>query len=252
MRLARFIADGRPISGTLEGTSKLIGPEGKEYNPQKVTWLPPTSPTKIIGLVLNYADHADELGLSTSEDPIIFIKPNNTLIGHLGNIVYPKGANYVHYEAELVAVMGRRARYVAAKDAPRYIKGYTIGNDVTVRDFITNTFRPPVKAKGFDTFCPLGPCIVTPDEIGKDVLSLDIKTLVNSQLRQEGNTRTMMHPVPKLIEFLTSFMTLEPDDIILTGTPRGISRIVPGDEVEISIDGLGSLRNNVVNEEGQS
>ena len=247
MRTARFvIAGGRCIEGVYGG-EKIAGPDGKEYDPSKVTWLPPVAPTKIVGLVLNYADHADELGLSTAEEPILFLKPLNTLLGNLGEIVYPSGATYMHYEAELAVVIGRQASKIRAEEASDYVKGYTIANDVTVRDYITNTFRPPVKAKGFDTFCPLGPYLVTPDEV-PEASKLGVKTYVNGELRQEGNTRNFIHPIPRIIEFITSFMTLEVDDVILTGTPKGISPVVPGDRVEISIDCLGTLASTVVPE----
>ncbi|MGI0085512.1 MAG: fumarylacetoacetate hydrolase family protein, partial [Nitrososphaerales archaeon] len=241
MRSARFLAGGRVVSGHLEG-KKLLGPDGGEYEPLDVTWLPPASPTKMIGLVLNYAEHAGELGLATAEDPVLMLKPNNTLLGNLGEIIYPREATHVHYEAELAVVISREARRIKQDKALEYIKGYTVANDVTARDFITNTFRPPVKAKGFDTFCPLGPYLVTPEEI-PDVSNLNIKTVVNGKGRQEGNTKSMIHSIPELIEFITEFMTLEPEDIILTGTPKGISPIVPGDRLEISIDQLGTLTN---------
>lgn len=234
------------MSGHFDGT-RLLDPDGSEYDPLKVSWLPPASPTKMIALALNYAEHADELGLATAEDPVLFVKPNNTLIGNLGEIIYPKEATHMHYEAELAVVISRRARRVSHDQALEYVKGFTIANDVTVRDFITNTFRPPVKAKGFDTFCPLGPYLVTTDEI-PDVSNLNIRTVVNGKLRQEGNTKNMIHQIPKLIEFITAFMTLEPEDAVLTGTPKGISPIVPGDRVEISIDHLGTLTNTVVAE----
>jgi 5-oxopent-3-ene-1,2,5-tricarboxylate decarboxylase/2-hydroxyhepta-2,4-diene-1,7-dioate isomerase len=236
------------MNGTLDENKEMLnGSSGRKYDPNKVAWLPPASPTKIIGLVLNYSDHANELGLETAKEPVLLFKPNNTLLGHLGNIIYPSGANYMHYEAELVVVMARECRRVRASNASDYIKGYTIGNDVTVRDYITNTFRPPIKAKGFDTFLPLGPCVVTPDEIG-DVSNLNLKTKVNGEIRQTGNTKNLMHSIPELIEYISEFMTLEEDDLIMTGTPRGISPIRPGDTVEISIDNIGTLKNTVVAE----
>ena len=199
----------------------------------------------MIGLVLNYADHAGELGLATAKDPVLFLKPLNTLIGNLGGIVYPSGAKYMHYEAELAIVIRRQARKVEAENAFEFVEGYTIANEVTVRDYITNTFRPPVKAKGFDTFCPLGPCLVTRDEV-PNVSNLEIKTFVNGELKQNGNTKDLIHPIPKLIEYITAFMTLERGDIILTGTPKGISPIVPGDRVDVEIENLGTLSNVVV------
>jgi 5-oxopent-3-ene-1,2,5-tricarboxylate decarboxylase/2-hydroxyhepta-2,4-diene-1,7-dioate isomerase len=248
MRIVKFISGGRVINGTLDESGEtLLGSDGNKYDSEKVAHLPPASPTKIIGLVLNYSDHANELGLATASEPVLLFKPNNTLLGHLGNIVYPSGANYMHYEAELVVVIGRECRRVKASDANQYIKGYTIGNDVTVRDFITNTFRPPIKAKGFDTFLPLGPCVVTTDELS-DVSNLSLTTKVNGEVRQQGNTKNLMHSVPELVEFISDFMTLEEDDLIMTGTPKGISPIKPGDKVEISIDNIGTLRNTVVPE----
>jgi 5-oxopent-3-ene-1,2,5-tricarboxylate decarboxylase/2-hydroxyhepta-2,4-diene-1,7-dioate isomerase len=236
------------MNGTFDETKEMLnGSNGRKYDPNKVAWLPPASPTKIIGLVLNYSDHANELGLETAKEPVLLFKPNNTLLGHLGNIIYPSGANYMHYEAELVVVMARECRRVRASNASGYIKGYTIGNDVTVRDYITNTFRPPIKAKGFDTFLPLGPCLVTPDEVG-DVSDLNLKTKVNGEIRQKGNTKNLIHSIPELIEYISEFMTLEEDDLIMTGTPKGISPIRPGDTVEISIDNIGTLKNTVVAE----
>jgi len=154
----------------------------------------------------------------------------------------------MHYEAELAAVIGRQARKVEAGNAFEFVKGYTIANDITVRDFITNTFRPPVKAKGFDTFCPLGPCLVTREEI-PDVSKLELRTFVNGELKQKGNTRNLIHSVPRLIKYISSFMTLEDGDVVLTGTPKGISPIVAGDRVDIEIDSLGTLSNTVVSEE---
>jgi 5-oxopent-3-ene-1,2,5-tricarboxylate decarboxylase / 2-hydroxyhepta-2,4-diene-1,7-dioate isomerase len=210
-------------------------------------FLPPVCPTKMIGLVLNYADHANELGLATQEDPVLFIKPNNTLIGHQGSIVYPTGAKYVHYEGELAVIISKQARNVKAGESSSFIKGYTVANEVTVRDYITNTFRPPVKAKGFDTFCPLGPYYVTQDEI-PDASNLSLMTTVNGEIRQDGNTRNLIHPIPKLLEFITSFMTLEENDVILTGTPKGISPVAPGDRIDITIEKIGTLSNDVVAE----
>jgi len=246
VRYARFVSDGTEIVGT-ENDGMLYAPDGREYNTQSVSWLAPVNPSKIIGLVLNYSDHANELGLQTSEDPVLFFKPPSSLVGNLGKIVYPSGVKYMHYEGELAVVIGKTARHVRQPDAFSFVKGYTIANEVTVRDFVTNTFRPPVKAKGFDTFCPLGPYLVTPDEI-TEVNKLNIKTTVNGQLKQQGNTKDLIHSIPRIIEFITDFMTLEPDDVILTGTPKGISPIVPGDQVTITIDSLGSLTNNVISD----
>jgi len=247
VRLAKFFHSGKSLEGT-EENGQLVDSSGKAYSYDQVTWLPPANPSKIIGFVLNYRDHANELGLNVSEDPIIFLKPPSSLIGNQGEIIHPEGTKYMHYEGELCVVMGRPTHKVKANQSLECVKGFTIANDVTVRDFITNTFRPPVKAKGFDTFCPTGPYLVTPDEAG-DISNLKIRTFVNRHLRQEGTTSDLMHSVPEMIEYLADFMTLFPGDMILTGTPKGISPIQPGDKIEIEIDNLGKLENTVVAEE---
>jgi 5-oxopent-3-ene-1,2,5-tricarboxylate decarboxylase / 2-hydroxyhepta-2,4-diene-1,7-dioate isomerase len=247
LRLVRFEFSGKYLEGKVQSDGNIIDSNGGVYPPEDVTWLPPANPTKIVGIVLNYRDHANELGLSVVEEPVIFLKPPSSLIGNHGEIVYPSGATFMHYEGELCVVIGKQARKVRADNAMKYVKGFTIADDVTVRDFIVNTFRPPVKAKGFDTFCPVGPCLVTVDEIS-DPSDLEIKTRVNGEIRQEGNTRDLIHPVPQLIEYLSEFMTLMPDDMILTGTPKGISPIKPGDIVEVEIERLGKLSNKVIAE----
>jgi 5-oxopent-3-ene-1,2,5-tricarboxylate decarboxylase/2-hydroxyhepta-2,4-diene-1,7-dioate isomerase len=246
LKFARFIIDGKHMFGTCQNNA-IVGSDGKTYDSKEITWLTPVTPSKIIGLVLNYADHADELGLKSQQEPILMMKPNNTLLPNLGKIIFPSGTKFMHYEGELAVVIGRQCRKVKSNIALDYVKGYTIANDVTVRDYITNTFRPPIHAKGFDTFLPLGPYLVTPDEVG-DISRLNIRTFVNGELKQEGNTKNMINDVPRLVEFLSEFMTLEEDDLILTGTPKGISPIVPGDKIEISIDNLGTLLNFVVAE----
>ena len=246
MRSVRFISSGKVLEGT-EEDGILVETGGKSHLAAEIVWLPPVSPSKIIGLVLNYRDHADELGLSVAEDPVIFLKPPSSLVGNFGDIVYPSGVKYMHYEGELAVVIGKPARKVSSKKAMDFVKGFTIANDVTVRDYISNTFRPPLKAKGFDTFCPVGPSVVSPDDSG-DISNLNIRTLVNGEIRQEGNTKNLIHPVPKLIEFLSDFMTLLPDDLILSGTPKGISPVHPGDKIEIEIDSLGKLTNTIVPE----
>ncbi|MDT7891899.1 MAG: fumarylacetoacetate hydrolase family protein [Thermoproteota archaeon] len=245
MKIARLKIDDKIYSGFIE-EKYLITKEGA-IKIENAKWLPPCEPSKIIGLALNFKEHAEELGLSITEDPIIFLKPNNTLVGHLENIIYPKGAKFVHYEGELAVVIGSRCRNVKESEAMNYVLGYTIANDVTARDFITSFFRPPIKAKGFDTFLPLGPFIVTRDEIGEET-EFEIITKVNGELKQKGNTRSFIHPIPKVIAFLSSFMTLYPGDVILMGTPRGISPLKPNDLIEITIDKIGTLTNKIVEE----
>lgn len=246
MRSARFIAGGRVHRGRVEDDA-LIDERGQAHRPGEVTWLPPVAPGKIMGFALTYRDHAAELGLGAPPDPAVFFKPPSSLVGNGGTVVYPAGVEYLHYEAELAVVVGRRCRRVRAEQAPEVVRGYTIANDVTVRDFVGNFYRPPVKAKGWDTFCPLGPVLVE-GEIG-DPHRLGLRAFVNDELRQEGTTADLAYTVWELIAFLSGFMTLEPDDVILTGTPRGISHVYPGDRMRIEIDGLGALENPVVAED---
>ena len=156
MRHARFIDRGRIHEGRWEGNA-LIDEEGRAVPAERVTWLPPLAPRAVYGLALNYADHAAELNLEKPREPVLFIKPNGSLIGHLAPIVYPTGVEYMHYEAELAVIIGRPGRRIAPDRALDHVLGYTIANDVTVRDFVGNMYRPPIRAKGFDTFGPLGP-----------------------------------------------------------------------------------------------
>ncbi len=247
MKLARFAAAGQVREGTVRDDGQLAGADGRLYDPEEVVWLPPVVPTKVIGLALNFADHAAELAVKTPEDPALFFKPLSSLVGHGAHVVYPAGVEYMHYEVELAVVVGRRCRRVKAAHARDVIAGYTIANDVTVRDFIVNFYRPPVRAKGYDTFGPVGPYLVTPDEI-PDPGRLELRAYVNGELRQQGNTSQMMRGVPELIEFISAFMTLEPGDMIWTGTPKGISHVYPGDVMRLEIEGLGALENTVVKE----
>lgn len=245
MRLVRFAADGQVHHGeSIEGDSLLRGNGGKMYRPEDVVWLPPVEPRKVVGLALNYADHAAELGMSSPEEPALFFKPLTSLVGHRAPVIAPPNIEYMHYEVELAVVIGRGGRRIAAGEAMDHVRGYTIANDVTVRDFVHDFYRPPVKAKGFDSFGPLGPYLVV-DEID-DPHNLELRALVNGEQRQTGSTSLLIRDIPSLIEYISEFMTLEPDDVILTGTPKGISHIYPGDVMRLEVDGLGALENPVV------
>lgn len=247
MKLVRFAADGRVQYGRWE-QEHVIAETGVSYSGDEVIWLPPVEPhSKSIGLALNYSDRAVEFNLEKPQNPVLFNKNPTTFIGHRGRVIYPRGVEYLHYENELVVVLNQRCRNVKAAQAERFILGYTIGNDVTVRDFVENYYRPPVKAKGFDTFGPIGPWIVTADEMG-DVSDIGLRTYVNGDLRQEGNTRDLTYSVPELIEFITAFMALEAGDMIWTGSPQGISHVYPGDIMCCEIDGIGVLENPVIEE----
>jgi 5-oxopent-3-ene-1,2,5-tricarboxylate decarboxylase/2-hydroxyhepta-2,4-diene-1,7-dioate isomerase len=247
MRHARFFAAGRIHQGTVTAEGRLLDEAGRPVDGEAVTWLPPVAPPKVIGLALNYADHAAELELKTPEAPALFFKPLTSLIGHRSPIVAPPNVEYMHYEVELAVVLGRTGRRIKAGDAYDYVRGYTIANDVTIRDFVGNLYRPPVKAKGFDTFTPLGPWMVDRDDL-PDPHAVGLRTFVNGELRQEGNTRDFVNGIPALLEYISDFMTLEEYDVILTGTPKGLSHIYPGDRLRLEIDGIGALENPVVAE----
>ncbi|MFA4934592.1 MAG: fumarylacetoacetate hydrolase family protein [Candidatus Methanoperedens sp.] len=204
--------------------------------------LPPTQPSKIICVGLNYIDHAKELGMSIPENPLLFLKPPSAVTGHLGKIVYPDKTRQVEYEAELAVIIGKRCKNVRASDAGSVIMGYTCFNDVTARD-LQKKDTQWTRAKSFDTFAPVGPYIA---DAGLDVGCLLIKTRVNGELRQESSTSNLIFDVPYLIEFISGIMTLECGDIIATGTPPGVGELFVGDEVEIEIENIGILKNFVV------
>ncbi|HEY6952266.1 MAG TPA: fumarylacetoacetate hydrolase family protein [Bacteroidota bacterium] len=248
MKYARFAVGSAIYHGIVREDGILQTKDGAEFQARDVTWLPPVVPSKAVGLALNYADHADELQMKSPEDPALFFKPPSSLVGHGAQVIYPTGVEYMHYEVELVVVIGQRCRHVKAEQSDQYIRGYTIGNDVTVRDFVKNFYRPPVRAKGYDTFGPLGPYIVSADEVG-DPANLNLRASVNGEVRQQGNTSQLLRPVPELIEYISMIMTLEAGDLIWTGTPKGISHVHPGDTMRLEIDGLGILENPVVSED---
>jgi 5-oxopent-3-ene-1,2,5-tricarboxylate decarboxylase / 2-hydroxyhepta-2,4-diene-1,7-dioate isomerase len=254
MKSARFIAGGRQLEGRLEGGFQhghLIDAAGDAHDPATVQFLLPVQPPKVIALALNYHDHAAELDLAQPTEPALFWKPNTTLLPHRGSVIYPQGAKFMHYEVELAVVIGRPARRVKAKDALDYVGGYSIANDIVVRDYVTNTFRPPLRGKGWDTFGPLGPYFVSADEVA-DPQQLEMRAFVNGELRQSGNTNQMIFSISELIEDISRFMTLEKHDVILTGTPRGISGVLPGDVMRLEIDGLGALVNDIVREDARA
>lgn len=250
MKRARFLSpSGTPVVGEWrEDDGILLGADGKAYRPEEVTYLPPTEPKNVVGLALNFRDHASELGLEEPPEPTLFLKPHGTLIGHKSPVLCPPGVEYFHYEVELAAVIGRKCRRVPASRADEVIGGYTIANDLTVRDFIRNMYRPPVRAKGWDTFCPMGPFLVDAQDVG-DPGNLSLRAYVNGELRQEGTTKDLIHGIPLLVEFITSFMTLYPGDVILTGTPKGLSHIYPGDVMRLEVEKVGALENPIILDE---
>jgi 2-keto-4-pentenoate hydratase/2-oxohepta-3-ene-1,7-dioic acid hydratase in catechol pathway len=203
----------------------------------------PVSPSKILGVGLNYRAHAVEMGKKLPEEPLLFMKPPSALIAPGEAIVRPRGYNRVDYEGELAVVIGRRARRVSAAEALDYVRGYICLNDVTVRDLQVKDVQY-TRAKGFDTFCPVGPRVAE----GLDPRGLALETRVNGVVKQKSSTADLIFDVPTLVAFASRVMTLEPGDLITTGTPPGVGQINPGDVIEIEIQGIGVLSNPVVEE----
>jgi 2-keto-4-pentenoate hydratase/2-oxohepta-3-ene-1,7-dioic acid hydratase in catechol pathway len=253
MRFVRFQSGKEPPKyGWLDGdqVGELTAPPFSEHNRldavldlNKVKLLAPILPTKIIGVGRNYSEHAREQGVEIPEYPILFMKPISTVIGHEEVILLPPQSKQVEHEAELAVVIGKRGHWIKDEEAKKYILGYSIANDVTARDLQSRDGQW-TRAKGFDTFCPLGPWIE--NEI--DVSDIMISCRVNGDLRQMASTREMIFPISQVIAYISSIMTLLPGDVILTGTPAGVGAIKSGDEIEISIEGLGLLKNKVQND----
>jgi 2-keto-4-pentenoate hydratase/2-oxohepta-3-ene-1,7-dioic acid hydratase in catechol pathway len=204
--------------------------------------LPPTQPSKIICVGLNYRDHARELNMPVPPNPILFLKPQSAITGHLGNIVYPRSTRHVDYEGELAVIIGKRCKNISANDAESVIMGYTCFNDITARD-LQKKDTQWTRSKCFDTFAPIGPYIA---DRKLDISNLYIKSRVNGELRQDSSTSNLIYDVPHLIEFISSIMTLEQGDVIATGTPPGVGELRVGDEVEVEIENIGTLKNSVV------
>ena len=198
------------------------------------------APTKIVCIGRNYSEHAKELGHDLPSEPIIFLKPPSSVLRPEGTIIRPPQSQRVDHEGELVIVIGRTARNVKRSDWRNHVLGFTCGNDVTARDLQKKDVQF-TRGKGFDTFCPIGPVI----ETDLDTSALQVITRVNGQIRQNGNTRDMIFPCDVLVEFVTSVMTLVPGDVIFTGTPAGVGPLNAGDDVEVEIEGIGTLRNHV-------
>jgi 2-keto-4-pentenoate hydratase/2-oxohepta-3-ene-1,7-dioic acid hydratase in catechol pathway len=251
-RLVRVEQGGRVLYGRLADDEDLVsvlvgspvdgavGATGETRRLADVRLLAPVRPGKIVAVGRNFADHAAELGLDRPDVPRLFFKPPSAVIGPGEAIRYPSQSREVHYEAELAVVVGRRARRVSAGKALEYVLGYTCANDVTARD-LQRVDGQPSWAKAFDTFCPLGPWIAT----GLNPCGLEVRCEVNGQERQRASTDSMLWPVPELLAHITASVTLEPGDVVLTGTPAGVGPVQVGDEVTVDITGVGTLTNPV-------
>ena len=228
--------------GDAESVSALVG--------EAALLAPIASPPKIICLGLNYVDHAAETNSAIPDEPVIFMKPHTTIIGPNENIIKPNFVKRLDYEGELAIIMGKKAKNIPVSEAKKYIFGYTILNDVSARDFQFKD-KQWTRGKSFDTFAPTGPCITTTNQL-RDTDNLAIRTWVNGELRQNSSTKNMAFNVSEIVHHLSRVMTLEPCDIIATGTPAGVGFVMKppkylrhGDVVRIEIEGIGVLENTV-------
>ncbi|MUV39001.1 4-hydroxyphenylacetate degradation bifunctional isomerase/decarboxylase [Lentibacillus sp. JNUCC-1] len=244
MKRARVACFGA-VHDAVEFEGKLKLADGRVVEPEDVVWLSPVEAGTIFVLGLNYADHASEISFNAPDEPLVFLKGPNALIGHNAFTRRPDDAIHMHYECELAVVLGRTARDVSQADAYDYIAGYTVANDYTIRDYLENYYRPNLRVKNRDTLTPIGPWFVDASGI-PDPMNLAVKTYVNGELTQDGCTKDMVFDIPYLIAYLSSFMTLREGDIILTGTPKGTVHVYEGDEVVTEIEGIGALKNTIV------
>ncbi|MFJ7153740.1 fumarylacetoacetate hydrolase family protein [Streptomyces sp. NPDC101118] len=255
MRIARFSIDGNVAFGAVEGSApdELVLDiikgipfadfelSGTKVPLSKVRLLPPVLPSKVVAIGRNYAEHAAELGNEVPEVPVAFFKPSTSVVGPGDPIAYPSFSNELHHEAELAVVIGRMCREVPRERVKDVVLGYTCANDVTARD-VQQREKQWARAKGFDSACPLGPWIETDLDPG----DLTIQCTVNGVQRQLGRTSDMVRSVEDLIAHVSEAMTLLPGDVVLTGTPAGVGPLNVGDEVAVTIEGIGTLTNKVI------
>jgi acylpyruvate hydrolase len=257
--LAGGVAARRALVEALEPLARagtVAGPRGERvhYPLEDIHFTAPVPDLqKIVAIGLNYADHAKEGAHPVPETPVTFAKYANALLGHREPIVYPRATQKLDYEIELAVVIGRRGKYIPREQAMEYVGGYTIFNDVSARD-LQYADKQITRGKAGDTFAPMGPWLVTPDEVG-DPHKLALETRVNGEVRQASNTAQLIFDVPHLVSFLSQFSTLEPGDVIATGTPPGVGihrrpplLLEPGDTVTMTIEKLGTLENPIVAE----
>ncbi len=262
MRIARFAVGGDPKYGVVElaedggshpdTVSVLTGDPiamsvqltGERLALDSVRLLAPVIPrSKIVAVGRNYAAHAAEMGDEVPKIPLTFFKPNTSVIGPGEPIIYPGASREVSFEGELALVIGRICKEVPVSRVPEVIFGYTVANDVTARD-LQRSDGQWARAKGYDTFCPLGPWITTHQRL-EEAAALAIRTTLDGELRQDGNTKDMILTIPELVAYISSYTTLLPGDVILTGTPSGVGPMLPGQEVSVEIEGIGTLTNPV-------
>ncbi len=231
------------------GRDNLIKSEEGEILPESgIKWLPPVKePGTIFALGLNYVDHASELSFKPPEEPLVFIKGTNCLTGHLQHSYRPDNVDFMHYECELVVVIGKKVKKIRREEAMSCVRGYMVGNDFAVRDYLENYYRPNLRVKSRDSLFPVGPWLVDAGDIA-NVNNLKLTTRVNGIVTQEGTTADMIFDIPTLVEYLSQIMTLYPGDMIATGTPKGLKDVQPGDIVDCEIENIGILTTTIVSE----
>jgi 2-keto-4-pentenoate hydratase/2-oxohepta-3-ene-1,7-dioic acid hydratase in catechol pathway len=250
MLFVRYRAQGRERMGVLRGgtVTEICGSyfsyyvETEKNNPlEEVTLLAPSQPSKVVVVGLMYQAHIEELGWDAPEEPLISIKPSTSVVGPGEPVLLPPGVGRVDYEGEVGIVIGKKMHDVAPEDVGRYILGVTCVNDITARELQAKDGQW-TRAKGFDTFCPMGPAIA----MGLDLNDIDIRTEVNGEVCQESNTQDFIRPAEELLSFISRIMTLLPGDVIATGTPEGVGGLKAGDEVAVTVEGVGTLINRAV------
>jgi len=246
MKHARIRWQGDMYQVTVAENNAACLPDGRLLAENEVEWLPPAL-GNMFALGLNYADHARELDFKPPTEPLAFIKSRNAYVGHNGKSWRPDGVKYMHYECELVAVIGKAARNVKRENALEYLAGYTVCNDYAIRDYLENYYRPNLRVKNRDATTPVGPWLVDVADV-PNPKNLAVRTYINGQLKQEGTTADMIFDIPFLIEYFSSFMTLQAGDMIATGTPEGLADVQPGDTIVTEVEGVARLVNHMVSE----
>ena len=248
MRHGRIAFNGaiHEVSRADDGRVRLA--DGRLFDEDKVEWLPPIEAGTVFALGLNYADHAKELAFKAPDVPLVFLKGTNGIVGHRASTRRPADATYMHYECELAVVIGKQGYRVPKERAYDIVRGYAVANDYAIRDYLENYYRPNLRVKNRDGCTPLGPWLVDRADV-PDPMNLKLSTRVNGVTTQQGTTADMIFDIPTLIAYLSSFMTLNPGDVILTGTPEGLADVKAGDVVETEIEGIGTLVNTIVQAE---
>ncbi|RKT60471.1 5-carboxy-2-oxohept-3-enedioate decarboxylase HpaG2 subunit [Azonexus fungiphilus] len=231
-----------------EDSGRVRLADGRLLQEGDFQWLPPVEVGTVFALGLNYADHARELAFKAPEVPLVFLKGPNTITGHNAKTRRPADATYMHYECELAVVIGKTGKNVAKADAMDIVAGYTVANDYAIRDYLENYYRPNLRVKNRDACTPLGPWLVDAADLPNPG-ALKLSTRVNGKTTQEGTTADMIFDIPTLIEYLSSFMTLNPGDVILTGTPEGLADVKPGDVIETEVENICCLVNTIVDDQ---